>query len=338
MRRATSASSTHCARRDDARRRHRRHVGTGGQGGGTDGSQRHRLRRVVNGAQPVGIVTDRDIVFRCATTGNATSQMPVSLPSRPLRSASARSTGRPRRRDDPRSLVRRFPVVLEDRLVGVVSLGDLARRRDPGSVLADIEFGAPEQRELGDAVKQPSASASPSDGTTLTEVVARYVEAGLERCSSPSPRTGRCAASDAARPPPRPRSRCTACDVSKGASDPADMMAVVARDLRRPSVPTERWCSRYGPRGAPRADILVRVDRRSSDEPAVELGTRQAFGDAADGSSRRLSGPAGARAETGDLQQPSRDRRRGDDRERASAVLRLRVFADSNERKPDESM
>jgi CBS domain-containing protein len=34
--------------------------------------------------------------------------------------------------------VRRLPVVRDDRPVGIVSLGDLARERDPDSALADI--------------------------------------------------------------------------------------------------------------------------------------------------------------------------------------------------------
>lgn len=39
--------------------------------------------------------------------------------------------------------VRRVPVVEDDRVVGVVSLGDLARTRDPGSVLANVSAAPP---------------------------------------------------------------------------------------------------------------------------------------------------------------------------------------------------
>ena len=39
--------------------------------------------------------------------------------------------------------VRRLPVVDEGRPVGIVSLGDLAVERDPGSALADISAARP---------------------------------------------------------------------------------------------------------------------------------------------------------------------------------------------------
>jgi CBS domain-containing protein len=39
--------------------------------------------------------------------------------------------------------VRRVVVVDGDRPVGVISMGDLARRRDPGSVLADVVAAPP---------------------------------------------------------------------------------------------------------------------------------------------------------------------------------------------------
>ncbi len=42
-----------------------------------------------------------------------------------------------------RHAVRRLPVVQDGHLLGIVSLADLARRRDPGSVLAAIASAEP---------------------------------------------------------------------------------------------------------------------------------------------------------------------------------------------------
>ena len=42
-----------------------------------------------------------------------------------------------------RYAVRRVPVVEDGHLLGIVSLADLARRRDPGSVLAAIASAEP---------------------------------------------------------------------------------------------------------------------------------------------------------------------------------------------------
>jgi CBS domain-containing protein len=39
--------------------------------------------------------------------------------------------------------IRRLPVVDDGRPIGMVSLGDLAVARDPGSVLADISAASP---------------------------------------------------------------------------------------------------------------------------------------------------------------------------------------------------
>lgn len=39
--------------------------------------------------------------------------------------------------------VRRLPVIDDSKLVGIVSLGDLARERDPESALADISEAPP---------------------------------------------------------------------------------------------------------------------------------------------------------------------------------------------------
>jgi CBS domain-containing protein len=85
-----------------------------------------------------GVITDRDIVTRAvagvlpatATVADVCTHDVVSAPSsyRPTDLASLMVW----------SAVRRIPVVDDGRVVGVVSLGDLARHLDPGSALANI--------------------------------------------------------------------------------------------------------------------------------------------------------------------------------------------------------
>jgi CBS domain-containing protein len=87
----------------------------------------------------VGIVTDRDIVVRAVAEARdmtATKLVdictyavitvdpddPVETPIRLMRDRA----------------VRRIVVVEDEVPVGVLSMGDMARRRDPGSVLADV--------------------------------------------------------------------------------------------------------------------------------------------------------------------------------------------------------
>ncbi|MDT0302542.1 CBS domain-containing protein [Streptomonospora wellingtoniae] len=87
----------------------------------------------------LGVLTDRDIVVRCvadgtdcgtATAGGALSgRLSVVGPGDSIDEAV---------RVMREGAVRRLPVVDADRVVGVVSLGDLAEERDPSSVLASI--------------------------------------------------------------------------------------------------------------------------------------------------------------------------------------------------------
>ena len=77
-----------------------------------------------------GIVTDRDIITRCVAADQEPSRVPVAdiMSRNPETVAPA---------DDPRAAaakmaarqVRRLPVVEEGKLVGMLSLGDLARTR-----------------------------------------------------------------------------------------------------------------------------------------------------------------------------------------------------------------
>jgi CBS domain-containing protein len=95
---------------------------------------------VVDGDELLGIITDRDLIVRVVATRDDPAQVHLSdiLTKHSLatvtpdtRVSEARDLMASRR-------VRRLPVVKDHRLVGIVSLGDLAVERDPGSVLADV--------------------------------------------------------------------------------------------------------------------------------------------------------------------------------------------------------
>jgi CBS domain-containing protein len=85
-----------------------------------------------------GIVTDRDLVVRCLAEGRGGETILRDL------CTPAVSTLEPGASiDDAVALmrsnaVRRIPVVEKGELVGIVSLGDLARERDPDSALGRI--------------------------------------------------------------------------------------------------------------------------------------------------------------------------------------------------------
>lgn len=105
---------------------------------------------VADGQEVVGLLTDRDITVRAVAEGvdpMAVSVRSVCTPG-PLVVAP----------DDPvadavalmrEHAVRRLPVVEDGLPVGMVSLGDLAEARDPGSALADISRAEPDARDSG---------------------------------------------------------------------------------------------------------------------------------------------------------------------------------------------
>ncbi|MFG2074152.1 CBS domain-containing protein [Nonomuraea maritima] len=90
----------------------------------------------------LGIVTDRDITVRVVADGRG--------PDTPVREACSRAveavgpdTGIDQAARLMRShAVRRLPVVEDGRVIGVVSLGDLALESDPTSALAGISAAA----------------------------------------------------------------------------------------------------------------------------------------------------------------------------------------------------
>ena len=94
---------------------------------------------VVEQERLVGLVTDRDIAVRIVAEGRD-----ASTPVREACSAEALATAAPgmSQADAARLMrekaVRRLPVVEGDRIVGMVSIGDLAIEQDERSALADI--------------------------------------------------------------------------------------------------------------------------------------------------------------------------------------------------------
>ncbi len=90
----------------------------------------------------IGVVTDRDLVVRVladgmidARLGDVCSKRLIALAAGdPIESAVAAMS---------EAAVRRLAVVEDGRLVGMVSLGDLARDRDRNSALAEISAAPP---------------------------------------------------------------------------------------------------------------------------------------------------------------------------------------------------
>jgi CBS domain-containing protein len=92
-----------------------------------------------------GILTDRDIVVRVLATGDDPSTVRVGdVCSRILTTVAASDGIGDAVRLIRAKAVRRLPVVDDDgKLVGIVSLGDLALARDPKSALGDISAATP---------------------------------------------------------------------------------------------------------------------------------------------------------------------------------------------------
>jgi CBS domain-containing protein len=99
---------------------------------------------VLNKDQICGIVTDRDIVVRAVADGREPSEVKLGdICSHELTTlAATEDTGVAAKRMRERA-IRRLPVVENGRPIGVVSIGDLAAERDPGSALADISAAPP---------------------------------------------------------------------------------------------------------------------------------------------------------------------------------------------------
>ena len=95
------------------------------------------LKRHNVGALPVtdqagrlrGLVTDRDIVLRCVAAGDDARTLPVrEIMSRGILTAQPGDTVEQAAESMAREQIRRLPVTENDRVVGMVSLCDLARQ------------------------------------------------------------------------------------------------------------------------------------------------------------------------------------------------------------------
>ncbi|MGQ4270603.1 CBS domain-containing protein [Nocardiopsis changdeensis] len=92
----------------------------------------------------VGIVTDRDMVVRCvAENGNPADHTAGEICSSDVATVPPQSDIRDAVNTMREGAVRRLPVVDGDRVVGVVSMGDLAQAADEKSALADVSSADP---------------------------------------------------------------------------------------------------------------------------------------------------------------------------------------------------
>lgn len=92
---------------------------------------------VVDDDRLCGIVTDRDLVVRCLADGDADSTVRQACSPDPI-TLTPDSTVEDAVHLMRDHALRRVPVVEAERLVGIVTLGDLAVERDPQSALGTI--------------------------------------------------------------------------------------------------------------------------------------------------------------------------------------------------------
>jgi signal-transduction protein with cAMP-binding, CBS, and nucleotidyltransferase domain len=101
---------------------------------------------VLQDSKPCGIVTDRDVVVRGLAEGKDPQNTTIAeICSRDLATVSRKDPIEKAVEVMREKNLRRLPVVDNDTVLGVVSIGDLAQERDPNSVLASIS-AAPANR------------------------------------------------------------------------------------------------------------------------------------------------------------------------------------------------
>ncbi|HUG75641.1 MAG TPA: CBS domain-containing protein [Acidimicrobiia bacterium] len=100
---------------------------------------------VTSNGSVIGIVTDRDIVIRALADGldastTVESVFTEEVDTLQVSDSVAEAVALMRERH-----IRRIPVMDGDKLVGIVSLGDLAEERAPASVLGEISAAPPDK-------------------------------------------------------------------------------------------------------------------------------------------------------------------------------------------------
>ncbi len=104
---------------------------------------------VVENGRPVGIVTDRDIVVRAVADGGQMNRPVRDIVTNSVVSVSPDMSTREATELMSEHQIRRLPVVENDRLVGIVSIGDLAVKEGKdgriGDTLQHISEGVKER-------------------------------------------------------------------------------------------------------------------------------------------------------------------------------------------------
>ena len=104
---------------------------------------------VVNNGRVLAVVTDRDIVVRVVAAGGSVPDPVRSIASHDVICASPEMSTRDAANLMSEHQVRRLPVVEDDRLIGIVSLGDLAvkdaRDKLTGDTLEKVSEGVKER-------------------------------------------------------------------------------------------------------------------------------------------------------------------------------------------------
>lgn len=97
---------------------------------------------VIEGEELVGIVTDRDIVVR-AVNGESRTHTASDVMTRDLCTIEAAAPLAAAADLMAKKAIRRLPVLDEGKLVGIVTLGDMAEDHAPHTVLGAISDAAP---------------------------------------------------------------------------------------------------------------------------------------------------------------------------------------------------